>query len=363
MYILKKFSDNRFDRINAIIDSLSGHISGYVNLIGSAALPFPEVCAVQACPATACRVEGLLGNRIFPGTQPVDDAESFCEELVLSYFGITCDGYAVNVQPHSATQCNQATLIGLLRPGDLCLALGVREGGHISHKLGLPSECSYMPIPMTSSGINYEELAEKTKSLKPRMLIAGSTSFPRFIDYQQLRKIADSVNAFVHADIAHTAPLISAGVHPNAFPYADTVTVDTSKSLRGPKGGVLLFRKELAAKVTSALFPKVQTSPDPTKILAKTCCFSSWQNAEIYSYANRLVHTAKIMSEALSGFDFKLAYGGTDTHLILIDLTKEKISGKEAEARCEKERILVNRNQTPDDRRDPWEASGLELEQ
>ena len=297
MYILKKFHNERFNRINGIIDALAGYISDNINLIGSATLPFPEVCDALKLPATACRVEGFLGARVFPNTFSIDDAEILIAERISHLFEIDHD-YMVNAQPHSATQANQAVYQTVLKPGDKVMSISATDGGHISHSVSLTKTNKIVPFPMSENGINYGKLLELVKNEKPKLIIAGGTSFPLEIDYKRLRSIADEGRCLLHADIAHSAPFIAANIHCPAFPYIDFATIDTSKSLRGPKGGILVYKKEFKKKIENSIFPMTQSSPNQGAIIAKACCLTCWRKTDLDNYAYNLVKNSRKIGRA-----------------------------------------------------------------
>lgn len=359
MFILRRLHGPDFQRLNAIIDSLEGHITTHVNLVGSASLPLPQVCHMQSLPGTACRVEGHPGERYFPATEPMDRTENLIERGVRELFGLS-DEYGVSAQPHAATQANHAVLRAVL--GDstgpvACVAPA--DGGHISHRLGLGAHVDVLSVPVSDRGIEYEALETLVVERRPRIIVIGGTSYTRGVDYARLRRIADISNAHLHADLAHTAPLLAGELHPPAFPSADSATLDTSKSLRGPRGGILVYRQRVAETVLRALFPVLQSSPDQNAMLAKAACIDHWVAGGIKDYAVRLVEVAQRLARRLADTTGPPVFGGTDTHLVLLDLAPLEIDGREGERRLERARILVNRNQVPGDHLPPWAPSGL----
>jgi glycine hydroxymethyltransferase len=361
MYLLRRFHGDRFDRLNAIIDSLGGHISSYVNLIGSSTLPLPEVCQMEALPGTACRVEGHRGQRFFPGTAPFDEAEELIEESVRDLFGLD-DGYAVSGQPHSATQANHAVFLAVLGDsGGAAAALDPIDGGHISHRFGLPAAAPFVPFPLTDGLIDYDRLEEIVVERDPSLLVAGGTSYARQVDYGRLRSIVDRVEAHLHADLAHTAPFVVAGLHGPAFPFCDSVTLDTSKGLRGPRGGILVWRDGAIAAMRRAIFPLLQSSPNQNGLMAKAACTLHWTREDLRPYAERMVRLARIIGESLEPALGAPVGGGTDTHLLSFDVTPLCSDGLRAEEALAAERILVNRNQVPGDPRGPLAPSGIRL--
>ncbi len=360
MYLLRRFYGDRNPRYESLLALMEGHLTGFIHLIGSSTLPFPAVCHAQSLPATACRVEGFPDRRLFPETAVLDAAEAIVATRVHALFKGSAN-YEVCAQPHSATQANQAVFNAVLRDGDRMLALGPKDGGHISHVKGVPHGVEVLPIPLKADGIDWQELELVAHAVNARMIAIGATSFPLALDIPRLAGIAHSTGALLHTDLAHTAPFVAAGMHPAAFPYADTVTLDSSKNLRGPKGGILVVRRELAKSVLAALFPGIQTSPNQSGLLAKAACFDSWDEPTLYAHARRMVKVARIFASTLTAHGVPVLFGGTDSHLLMLDLRPLGITGKAAEDACLDSRIIANRNQIPDDTREPWEASGLRL--
>ena len=361
MYQIRRFHGQRLERLNAIIGELEGHISSFVNLIGSATLPFPEVCQMESLPGTACRVEGHLHARMFPSTEPVDEAERIIDQQMRHLFNLD-ETYLVSGQPHSATQANHAVLRAVLtKPDETVACLSITDGGHISHRFGAPDKTKFLPFNLTSSGIDYTALEKEISQRPTRLIVAGGTSYPLAIDYPRLRTIANQAGAHLHADLAHTAPFIAAGLHPPAFPFVDSATVDTNKNLRGPSGGVLVYREKDAAEIRRAIFPVLQSSPQPTVMMAKAACLTCWTHADLHAYATQMIHHASLLADSMASALGTPVFGGTETHLLLFDLTSIGMTGRDAEQALEKARVLVNRNQIPGDPNTPWIASGIRL--
>lgn len=361
MYHLRRLHQDRFDRVNAFIDSLAGHITAYVNLIGSATLPIPEVCAVEGLPGTACRAEGHPQERFFPATDPVDQAEAVIEDRIRLLFGVD-SSYEVSGQPHSATQANLAVFRALLGEGGRTVtAMSPADGGHVSHSLGLPAGCEIVSIPLSPDGIDYDALDISVERQRPAMIIAGGTSYTRGVDYARLRHAADTVGAHLHADLAHTAPFVASGRNPPAFPYVDSATFDLSKNLRGPRGGVLVYRARDAKRVRRAIFPRLQSSPNQNAVMAKAACLSYWTAEQLADFADSMIRIAQDLTLQISDCIGPPVFSGTDTHLTLFDVSSIGLTGVEAERLLERSRILVNRNQVPGDERPPTDPSGIRL--
>lgn len=333
-----------------------------MNLIGSASLPLPEVCHMEGLPATACRAEGHRDDRLFPATEPVDLAEALIEEATRRLFGLG-DDYAVNGQPHAATQANHAVFQAILgrSPTRPVFGLSSADGGHISHRFGLPSGTDFIAIPLLAGDIDYGALARQVARRRPAMIVAGGTSYTRAIDYARLREITDHVGAHLHADLAHTAPFVAAGRHPATFPFVDSATIDTSKNLRGPRGGILVYRTEHAASMRRAIFPVLQSSPNQNALLAKAACLSHWSRERLEHYTATMLSHARILSAELERDLGAPVYGDTDTHLLLFDLAPIDLGGREAERMLELSRILVNRNLVPGAPQSPWSPRGIRL--
>lgn len=361
MYILKRLYGSRFERMNAIIDGLGGHVTSYINVAGNATLPLPEVCDAQALPANACRVEGHRDARLGPATTPMDEAEALVEDRTRTLFGLD-ESYGINAQPHSATQANQIVFRALLdQPGKCVAGLAPSDGGHISHSLGLPLSTTFVPFPLSSEGIDYDALAEVLRDHHPTVIVAGATSYTRGIDWRRLRELADEVDAHLHADLAHVAPFVAAGLQSPAFPYVDSATLDVNKNLRGPKGGILIFRDSLKPSMRRATFPLVQTAPNASGLLSKAACLSYWTPESMSAYAHSMVKMARILGARISEQIGEPIFGTTESHLLLFDVSRTTGDGLAAEGTLERARILVNRNLLPGDVRSPWSPSGIRL--
>jgi len=271
-------------------------------------------------------------TRFFPGTDPMDETESLIEDETRRLFGLD-DGYAISAQPHSATQANHAVFRALLgEDGGTVAGLSPSDGGHISHRLGVPASSEFISVPLNVEGIDYEGLEQDVRRHSPAILVAGGTSYTRSIDYGRLRELADQVGCHLHADLAHTAPFIASGLHSPAFPFVHSATIDPSKNLRGPAGGILIFREEDARKMKRAVFPVLQSAPNQCAMLAKAACISHWSEENLRPYAELMVNHARILGERLESLFGPQIYRQTETHLLLFDLSALPIDGREAEA-------------------------------
>ena len=360
MYQLKKLYGDKFERFNEVIEGLNSGINKYINLVGSSTLPFPEVCQALSYPANAIRVEGHIEERYFPGTEAIDSAEEMAINGVRRIFNID-EEYEISVQPHSATQANHIIWKTFLNNGDNVLGLCTNSGGHISHNIGLPAGVNFIPFSILKTGIDYEHIDSIVKSNDIKMIIAGSTSYPLIIDYDKLGLISKKYNVYLHADIAHTAPYEAAYLHSRSISQADSITIDTSKNLRGPKGGILVYKKKNKKIIERTIFPILQSSPNQSAIIAKACLFEIWDTTSITLYANKLVRIGRVLSNQLIRNNIPLVFGRTDTHIILIDVNKLGFSGKAAEELLENIGILVNRNPIPNDNNPPWLSSGIRI--
>jgi glycine hydroxymethyltransferase len=306
--------------------------------------------------------EGYPKARWYGGCEHVDGVEDLARERAKQLFGAE----HANVQPHSGTQANMAVYMAALNPQDTVLAMDLACGGHLSH--GLSHNFSGMFYKIVSYGvspktemIDYDEVAQLALRHKPRMILAGASAYPRIIDFKRFREIADSVGAYLFVDMAHIAGLVAAGLHPSPVPYAEFVTTTTHKTLRGPRGGMILCRQEFAKKIDSIVFPGTQGGPLMHVIAGKAVALKEALGPEFKKYQQRIVANAKALADELAQKGLRIVSGGSDNHLLLVDLTNKDISGKEAAAMLDAARITVNKNLIPFDKRSPFQTSGLRL--
>ena len=308
-------------------------------------------------------LEGYPGNRFHGGSEYVDVVESIAVRRGRDLFGA---GY-VNVQPHSGSQANQAALFALLKPGDRILSLDLAAGGHLSHgaKANATSrwyDARHYGVNRETGLIAYEEVEEVARECRPHVLIAGGSAYPRTIDFERMSRIAESVGALYLVDMAHIAGLVAGGVHPSPLPHADAVTCTTTKTLRGPRGGLILSRSdERARKLNSAVFPGVQGSLHPNVLAAKAVCLGEALQPAFRDYARRVVDNARRLAAVLSDRQIRIVAGGTDTHMVLLDLSSVGILGSQAETVLARAGITSNKNPIPFDRPRPAEWTGLRL--
>jgi len=335
-----------------------------VQLIASENFASPAVMAATGSVLTNKYSEGYPGKRYYGGNMVVDEIEDEARRRVCALFGAE----HANVQPHAGAVANMGVYQALLEPGDTVLGMSLDHGGHLTH--GSPVNFSGLQYHFVSYGvtasderIDFEEVAAKAHAEKPKMIVAGATAYPRIIDPQPLRDIADEVGALLMFDAAHIAGLIAGGQHPNPLPLADVMTFTTHKTLRGPRGGCILTREEFGAKIDKAIFPGIQGGPLEHAVAAKAIAFAEAATDEFAAYAARIVENAGALAEALAGHGFRLVSGGTDNHLMLVDLRgfDEELTGKEAQAVLDDAGISLNKNTVPDDPRSPFVTSGVRI--
>jgi len=334
-----------------------------IELIASENIVSRAVLEAQGSVLTNKYAEGYPGKRYYGGCQFVDVAENLAIERAKKLFGC---GFA-NVQPNSGSQANQGVFFALLQPGDTYLGLNLAAGGHLTH--GSPVNMSgkwFKPVPYTvredDQRIDYEEVARLADQHKPKLIVAGGSAYPRIIDFVKMRAIADSVGAKLMVDMAHFAGLVAGGAHPSPFPHAHVVTTTTHKTLRGPRGGMILTNDEdLAKKINSAIFPGIQGGPLMHVIAAKAVAFGEALRPEFKLYAKNVVENAKALAETLKGHGFAIVSGGTDTHLMLVDLRPKRLTGKVSEAALGRAHITTNKNGIPFDPEKPFVTSGIRL--
>ena len=332
-----------------------------LELIASENLVSEGVMLAMANPMTNKYAEGYPSHRYYGGCSAVDEVEELARDRLKKLYGAE----HANVQPHSGAQANMAVFIALLTPGDTIMGMNLSEGGHLTH--GSPVNFSgkyFKVVPYGVNGdgfIDYDEVEKKANEYKPKLIIAGASAYPRIIDFERMAKIAHSVGAYLMVDMAHIAGLVAAGLHPSPIPYADVVTSTTHKTLRGPRGGIILCREELAKQIDKAVFPGSQGGPLEHIIAAKAVCFGEALKDDFKVYQQNVVKNAAVLAESLKKEGFNLVSGGTDNHLILIDLTKTSITGKELEARLDEVHITVNKNSVPNDPYKPTVAGGIRV--
>jgi glycine hydroxymethyltransferase len=348
--------------IFAAIDQETRRLEENLELIASENIVSEAVLEAQGSVMTNKYAEGYPGRRYYGGCEFVDIAESLAIARAKELFGAE----HANVQPHSGSQANMTVYLAVLKPGDAYLGMNLAHGGHLS--MGSPVNFSgfiYKVIPYGVSEktetIDYDEVERLAREHRPKLIIAGASAYPRIIDYPRFRKIADEVGALFMVDMAHIAGLVAAGVHPSPVPYADFVTTTTHKTLRGPRGGMVLCKAEHAKVIDSRVFPGMQGGPLMHVIAAKAVAFKEALSAEFQSCQQQTVKNARALAEALQANGFRLISGGTDNHLMLVDLRKSELTGKVAQEALDKARITVNRNAVPFDTRSPFVTSGIRI--
>ncbi|MBR2499617.1 MAG: serine hydroxymethyltransferase, partial [Clostridia bacterium] len=346
------------DAMNLELDRLNDNIE----LIASENVVSPAVMAAMGSHLTNKYAEGYPGKRYYGGCQHVDIVETLAIERAKELFGAE----HANVQPHSGAQANMAVFFAVLNPGDTVLSMNLAHGGHLSH--GSPVNISgkyYNIVPYGVSKdtktIDYDEIRRLALECKPKMILAGASAYPRTIDFAKFSEIAKEVGAYLMVDMAHIAGLVAAGQHPSPVPYADFVTTTTHKTLRGPRGGLILCKEEYAKLINKAVFPGIQGGPLMHVIAAKAVCFKEALSPEFKAYQAQVVKNAKALADGLSAKGFDVISGGTDNHLMLIDLTSMGVTGKEAEHMLDEVRITVNKNSIPFETASPFITSGIRL--
>ena len=335
----------------------------HIELIASENFVSKAVMAAMGSPLTNKYAEGYPGHRYYGGCEFVDKVETLAIERAKKLFGCT---YA-NVQPHSGSQANQAVQNALLQPGDTFMGMSLACGGHLSH--GSPANISGNVYNCVPYGINeegyldYDEIEKIAMECKPKLIICGASAYARAIDFKRFREIADKVGAYLMADIAHIAGLVATGYHMSPIPYAHVTTATVHKTLRGPRGGLILSSEEFATehKLNKAVFPGMQGGPLEHVIAAKAICFKEALSPEYKEYVGQLVKNAKVLAEELVVRGFKLVSGGTDNHLMLVDLQNKNITGKDAEHLLDAVNITCNKNAVPNDPQSPFVTSGIRL--
>lgn len=345
---------------NAVASELHRQRRG-LELIASENLVSEPVMLAMATPGTNKYAEGYPGHRYYGGCECVDVAENIAIERACRLFGAE----HANVQPHSGAQANLAVYLAFLKPGDTVMGMDLACGGHLTH--GSPVNMSglvynFVPYGVNDDGfIDYDAFEAQVADVKPKLVVAGASAYPRVIDFERMAKAAHSVGAIFMVDMAHIAGLVAAGIHPSPVPYADVVTTTTHKTLRGPRGGLILCREEYAKAINKAIFPGMQGGPLEHVIASKAVCFGEALKPEFKEYQRRIAENAKALAAGLLAEGFDLVSGGTDNHLMLLDLRPFKLTGKEFEHRLDEVYITVNKNAIPNDPEKPFVTSGVRI--
>jgi glycine hydroxymethyltransferase len=332
-----------------------------LELIASENLVSEPVMLAMATPGTNKYAEGYPGHRYYGGCECVDVAENIAIERACRLFGAD----HANVQPHSGAQANLAVYLAFLKPGDTVMGMDLACGGHLTH--GSPVNMSglvyhFVPYGVNDEGfIDYDAFEEQVATVKPRLVVAGASAYPRIIDFERMAKAAHDAGALFMVDMAHIAGLVAAGLHPSPIPFADVVTTTTHKTLRGPRGGLILCREEHAKAINKAIFPGMQGGPLEHIIAAKAVCFGEALKPEFKAYQKQIVENAKTLAAGLLDEGFDLVSGGTENHLMLLDLRPFKLTGKEFEHRLDEVYITVNKNAIPNDPEKPFVTSGVRI--
>jgi len=354
---------SEFDpEIASMMDAELGRQQEGLELIASENFASPAVIAAMGSILTNKYAEGLPGKRYYGGCHFVDEIEALCIQRAKDLFGAEF----ANVQPHSGAQANMAVELALLQPGDTMMGMSLANGGHLSH--GSPANISGKYYNVVSYDVNhetglidYDEIRDMAKKNQPKLIIAGASAYPRAIDFKVFADIAHEVGAVLMVDMAHIAGLVAGGAHMSPVPYADIVTTTTHKTLRGPRGGLILAKEEFAKKLNSAVFPGTQGGPLEHIIAAKAICFKEAMTPEFKTYAHNIVDNAKVLAGALLEEGFDLVTGGTDNHLMLADLRPMNITGAELQIRCDANHITLNKNAIPGDPQKPSVTSGVRI--
>ena len=334
----------------------------HIELIASENFVSPAVLAAMGTCLTNKYAEGYPAHRYYGGCEWVDVVENIARDRVKAIFGAE----HANVQPHSGAQANLAVYFAMLRPGDTVLGMSLSEGGHLTHGSPVNMSGSYynfVPYGVSekTGRIDYDQVRELAKKNRPKMIVAGASAYPRVIEFDKLRAIADEVGALLMVDMAHIAGLIAAGEHPSPVPYADFVTSTTHKTLRGPRGGLILCKEQYAKAIDKAIFPGTQGGPLEHIIAAKAVCFREAMTPEFKDYQHQIILNAKALESAFRAEGIKMVSDGTDNHLLLLDFTGTEVTGKQLEAQLEEANITVNKNTVPGETRSPFVTSGIRV--
>lgn len=360
MYNLKNFLGNKHDRIASIIENEYKQMNTYINLIGSANYAFPSVLNALNTPFNLNPSEGSRGKRYFPQCNDIDELETIAEDILRSIF--RCPDYYCNIEPYSGTQANQIVYQAILKPNDNVIVMSPDAGGHVSHYHYLKTFCNVFFYSITEDeNIDLIQIEKLCRQHHPKLLIAGASSYPKSIHYSQIYNICQKYNTLLLADISHTAIYVATQNHESPFGYADFVTFTTHKTTRGIRGGIVMSKAQYKSNLEHAVFPVVQGAPKFNEILAKAVMLSELASIDIKKYVEDILKISNTFTTILMNKGIKLYTNGTDTHLIMVDLRKSQITGKNCEDLLFRQHILVNRNQLPNDNTPPNITSGIRI--
>ncbi|WP_375539386.1 serine hydroxymethyltransferase [Clostridium estertheticum] len=359
---MEEYLKNSDLAIYEIIEEENKRQEDHIELIASENFVSRAVLEANGSILTNKYAEGYPGKRYYGGCEVVDKVEDLARTRIKELFGAE----HANVQPHSGSQANMAVYFSMLKPGDTVLGMNLSHGGHLTH--GSPVNFSgilynFVPygVDLETETIDYEKVRALAKKHNPKMIVVGASAYPRAINFKLFREICDEVNAYMFVDMAHIAGLVATGAHESPVPYADFVTTTTHKTLRGPRGGVILCKEKYAKQIDKSIFPGMQGGPLMHTIAAKAVCFGEALKPEFKVYIEQVVKNAKLLGKELQKYGFKLVSGGTDNHLLLIELTNKNITGKEAEKLLDIVGITVNKNTVPNETLSPFVTSGIRI--
>lgn len=355
------------DAVFDLIEAEETRQSSHLELIASENYPSPAVVAAMGSILTAKYAEGYPGHRYYGGCEVVDQIEELARSRALQMFDLNSDEWHVNVQPHSGTQANMAVYLSILQPGDKVMGMSLNAGGHLSHAnpqglAGKLYEAHQYDVDPDTGLIDYDAVLKLAKEVRPKLIICGASDYPRVIDFAKFRAIANEVGAYLMADIAHIAGLVVSGDHPSPFPYADFVTTTTHKTLRGPRGGMVFCRKDMAKTLDTAVFPRLQGGPLMHVIAAKAICFGEALTPNFAWYQHQVIANAKQLETEFKRYGLPMVTGGTDNHLLLLNTWDSiGLTGKQAEDALAEIHITVNKNSLPGDKLPIAQTSGIRI--